>query len=193
MVTNYGLEDQTCGISSDCNLPCSSSSTSDKEIKQKLNVDGIVLSKNNFNYYNKNIGEINEFDDEINNIPKIKDTNKFEDKLNLVLLKINICKKVCNFYVLNAQLATKKAKRLTLIEIFDFLFRENNNNIWNSEKIYFEIFELFNKNVVRDLPSNEEELNFDNNIFLINNYEEEDEDSVNCPDPAWEHLEAIKI
>nr|CAD2177402.1 unnamed protein product [Meloidogyne enterolobii] len=61
MVTKYGL-DQTCG--SDCNLPCSSS-TSDKEIKQKLNVDGIVLSKNNFYYLNKNIGEINEFDDEI--------------------------------------------------------------------------------------------------------------------------------
>nr|CAD2189226.1 unnamed protein product [Meloidogyne enterolobii] len=71
MVTKYGLEDQTCG--NDCNLPCSST-TSDKEIKQKLNVDGIVLSKNNFNYYNKNIGEINEFDDEINNIPKIKGT-----------------------------------------------------------------------------------------------------------------------
>uniref|UniRef100_A0A1I8BIZ8 Uncharacterized protein n=1 Tax=Meloidogyne hapla TaxID=6305 RepID=A0A1I8BIZ8_MELHA len=161
------------------NNECSTSQTIDIKMK---NVDGIILPKRNI--YRTNIENINEFDYELNNLSKIKDKDKLEDKINLVLLKINICKNICNFHDPNVQIASKEAKRLTLIELLDFFSQNDlkilNNNIWNSENIYLEIFELFSKNVIRDLPPNEDELNY-----------EEDEDFDNYTDPAWEHLELI--
>ncbi|KAF7633467.1 hypothetical protein Mgra_00007156, partial [Meloidogyne graminicola] len=109
------------------------------------------------------------------------DKNTLNEQTELFIYKINICKNICNFNNLNSQLATKEAKKLTLIELFNFLtINEGKKNLWNNENIYLEIIDLFIKNIFRDLPPNEKD-----------EEEENEENYFNYSDPAKEHLELI--
>lgn len=137
---------------------------------------------------------------ELAHLPKIKDQLKLEERIKLAMKKMQLCQTVFDFDDDDdnddgpsdmGNSAGREAKRLALEELNEFLRTSKGAIV--SERFYAELFAMIGRNIFRDLPPTDDEINpitteMPSSAPVLM---EEDAEVGNTPDPAWPHLQLI--
>ncbi|CAH8560922.1 unnamed protein product [Dicrocoelium dendriticum] len=98
----------------------------------------------------------------------------------LLLKKVEICCTVFDFGDSSRDLASKEVKRLTLVELADYMLMQPN---MSSEPVYAAITELLKKNALRTpVPTRR---------LPLDGFDKEEEEDEENADPSWMHLKWV--